>query len=134
VNTLINFWAVITITVIYFILGALWYSKLLFGKTWAIVNNFNIDELKAEPKMFVGAAISAFITTLFLAILLEVIGTYDILIGLLTGLIVGIGFVIAIGFYDVIYEDKNIISYAVDAGYHVVALLIAGLILGLWQI
>lgn len=131
---MINFWAVLVITVIYFALGAFWYSTILFGNIWAKANNFNIDELKMEAKSFIGAAIAAFLSTLFLALLLELIVTYDILIGLLTGLIVGFGFVFVIGFYDVIYEGKNIKAWAVDAGYHFVALIIAGLILGLWQI
>ena len=131
---MINIWAILVITVIYFVLGALWYSKLLFGNIWAKANNFNIDELEMEPKLFIGAALSAFITTLFLALLLELIIGYDVLTALYVGLLVGVGFVFAIGFYDVIYEDKNIKAYAIDAGYHLVALLIAGLILGLWKI
>ncbi|MFW9829929.1 MAG: DUF1761 domain-containing protein [Candidatus Thorarchaeota archaeon] len=102
---MINIWAIIVVTVIYLILGALWYSKLLFGKIWAAANNFNIDELKVGAKYFIGVAVSAFVTTLFLSFLLELKGTYDILLGLLTGLIASVGFVITIGFYDVKYED-----------------------------
>jgi hypothetical protein len=124
----------LVITVIYFVLGAFWYSKILFGNIWAKANNFNIDELNASPKTFIGAAIAAFLTTLLLALLLEFIRVYNVLTGFLIGLIVGVGFVVVIGFYDVIYEDKNIKAYAVDAGYHLVALIIAGIILGAWQI
>jgi hypothetical protein len=131
---LINFWAILLITVIYFILGAFWYSKILLGNIWAKANDFNVDELEMKPLNFIGAFIAAFLSTLFLAILLELIGTYDIVTGMLTGLIVGVGFVFVIGFYDVIYEDKNIVAWAVDAGYHLVALLIAGIILGIWQL
>ena len=130
---MLNFWAILVITVIYFILGFFWYSKFLFGNIWAKALNYNIDELSAEPKMFIGAAISAFVTTLFLALLLELIGTYDILTAFLFGLLVG-AIAVVVGFFNVIYEDKNIKAYAVDVGYHLVALIIAGLILGLWQI
>jgi hypothetical protein len=112
----------------------LWYSKILLGNIWAEANNFNIDELEMKPVNFIGAIIAAFLSTLFLAIILELIGSYDLSIGMLTGFIVGVGFVFVIGFYDVIYEDKNIKAWAIDAGYHLVALIIAGLILGLWQI
>jgi hypothetical protein len=122
------------VTIIYFILGALWYSPLLFGKIWADAMNFKMDELEPKPKMFIGAGISAFITTLFLAILLDLIGTYNIITGLLVSLIVGIGFILTIGLYDVLYEDKNFKAYIIDAGYHIVALLIAGVILGLWVV
>ena len=131
---MINIWAILVITVIYFILGALWYSPLLFGKIWAKAMNYNIDELEMKPINFIGAAIAAFVATFFLALLLEIIGTYNIFIGILVALIIGIGFVLTIGIYDVLYENKNIKVYLIDAGYHIVALIIAGLILGLWQI
>ncbi|MFX0186205.1 MAG: DUF1761 domain-containing protein [Candidatus Hodarchaeota archaeon] len=77
---------------------------------------------------------AAFVARFFLALLLEIIGTYNIFIGILVALVVGIGFVLTIGFYDVSYENKNIKVYLIDAGYHIVALIIAGLILGFWQI
>jgi hypothetical protein len=134
VKNVVNIWAILIITVIYFILGALWYSKLLFGKIWAKAMNFNIDELRMKPTYFIGAAIAAFLTTLALAVILEFFSEVEAFTGVVLGLIVGVGFVITIGFYDVIYEDKNIKAYAVDAGYHLVALLIAGLILGVWKL
>jgi hypothetical protein len=87
-----------------------------------------------KPINFIGAFIAAFLSTLFLAFLLELIGTYDMITGMFIGLIIGVGFVFVIGFYDVIYEDKSIVAWAVDAGYHLVALIIAGLILGVWQL
>ena len=131
---MINIWAILVITVIYFILGALWYSPLLFGKIWAKVMNYNLDELEMKPINFIGASIAAFVATFFLALLLEIIGTYNVFTGILVALIVGIGFVLTIGIYDVLYENKNIKAHLIDAGYHIVALIIAGLILGLWQI
>ena len=131
---MINIWAILVITGIYFILGALWYSPLIFGNIWAKVLNFNMDELEQKPINFIGAVIAAFITTFFLALLLEVIGTYDIFIGLIVGLIIGVGFVLTNRIYDVLYENKNFKAYLIDAGYHIVALIIAGLILGAWQI
>jgi hypothetical protein len=131
---MINIWAIIIITVIYFVLGAFWYSKFLFGKIWADALGFNMEEIESEPKMFIGAAVTAFITTLFLALLLEFIPGYNFITGLLVGLVVGVGFVLTTGFYDVLYEGKNFKAYIIDAGYHIVALLIAGLILGAWKI
>ena len=101
---------------------------------WANALNFNLDERNPKPKHFIGALTSSFITTLFLALLLELIGTYDILIGFIVAVIIGIGFVLPIGLIDVLFEDKNVKAYLIDAGYHIVALIMAGLILGAWQI
>ena len=131
---MINYIAIILITIIYFILGALWYSPFLFGNIWMESLGYKQEDLNPEPKMFIGAAISAFITTIFFAVLLEFINNYDILTSILISLIISLGFILTIGFYDVLYEDKPLIAYLVDAGYHITALFIAGIILGLWKI
>ncbi|MFX1575203.1 MAG: DUF1761 domain-containing protein [Promethearchaeota archaeon] len=121
------------ITVIYFTYGALWYSKLLFGEIWAKAKNFDLDELKAEPKIFIRVALYAFIITLFLALLLDLIGIYDFITIFLIGLILGV-IAIVVGLYKVIYEDKNIKAYFIEVGYYFVAFTIAGFILGSWQV
>ncbi|TFG26021.1 MAG: DUF1761 domain-containing protein [Promethearchaeota archaeon] len=134
VKNMINIWAILVITVIYFILGGLWFTPFLFGKAWAKALNFNLDERNPKPKHFISALIANFITTLFLALLLELIGFYDLLIALIVAVIIGIGFVLPIGLIDVIFEEKNFKAYLIDAGYHIVGIIIAGLILGAWQI
>jgi type III secretory pathway component EscU len=134
VNEMINIWAILVSTIIYFTLGALWYSPLLFGNIWVKALGVNMEDLEQKPIDFFGSAIAAFIATLFLALLLEVVGTYDVFISLLVALIVGVGFVLSSGAYNVLYEGKNYIAYLIDGGYHIIALLITGLILGLWQV
>ena len=69
-----------------------------------------------------------------MAIIIELIGTYDVLASLLVRLLIGIGFIFAIDLYDVLFEDKNIKAYIIDSGYHFISIMIAGLILSLWQI
>lgn len=134
VRKMINIWAILISTCIYFVLGALWYSKLLFGNIWVNALEVNMEELEQKPIDFIGSALAAFVATLFLALLLEFIGTYDVMTSLLVSLIIGVGFILTSGVYDVFYEKKSFIAYLIDGGYHIVALLIAGLILGLWQV
>jgi hypothetical protein len=131
---MINIFAIIVSTIIYFILGALWYSNYLFGKAWVKANKFDMNELSMGPKELIGAAGSAFVSVLFFAILLELIAPFDFVTALLVSFIIGSGFIFTTGLYDVLYEDKNVVAYLIDASYHFVAILIAGLILGLWQI
>jgi hypothetical protein len=121
-------------TIIYFVLGALWYSPILFGKIWVKALGVNMEDLEQKPIDFIGSAAAAFIATLFLALLLEIVGMYDVFISLFVAIIVGVGFVLTSGVYDVLYEGKDFVAYLIDGGYHVIALLITGLILGLWQV
>lgn len=130
---ILNIWAILICTGIYFALGVLWYSPVLFGNIWMKGLGVKMEDLEQKPRDFIVSAIAAFIATLFLGLLLEIIGKYDVLISLLIALIIGIGFILTSGIYNVIYEGKEKIVYLIDAGYHIVALLIAGLILGFWQ-
>ena len=129
---LINIFAIIVIAVIYWILGALWYSKILFGNLWMKSIGKTEDELEMKASSFIGSAIISFMIPLFLAILLELIGTINLVNAILVALIIWIGFDVTIGLYDVLYLDKNIKTYLVDSLYHLAGFLIAGIILGLW--
>ena len=46
----INYIAVFVAAVVYYIGGALWYSPLLFGKTWMGLVGLNEEEIKEERK------------------------------------------------------------------------------------
>jgi hypothetical protein len=129
---MINIFAIIVIAVIYWILGALWYSKVLFGNLWMKSIGKTEDELEMKASSFIGSAIISFMIPLFLAMLLELIGTINLFNGILLALIVWIGFDVSFGLYDVLYGDKNIKTYLIDSLYHLAGLLIAGIILGLW--
>jgi len=131
---MINIFAIIVIAVIYWILGALWYSKMLFGNLWMKSIGKTEDQLEMKASSFIGSAIISFIIPLFLAILLELIGTINLINGILLALIVWVGFDVSIGLYDVLYLDKNIKTYLIDSLYHLTGFLIAGIILGLWVI
>jgi len=129
---MINILAIIFIALIYWILGALWYSKILFGNLWMESIGKTEDQLEMKASSFIGSAIISFTIPLFLAIILEFIGTINIINGILVTLIIWIGFVATIGLYDVLYQDKNIKTYLIDSLYHLAGLLITGIILGLW--
>ncbi len=90
------------------------------------------DQLEMKASSFIGTAIISFIIPLFFAILLELIGTINLVNGILVALIVWVGFDVSIGLYDVLYLEKNIKTYLIDSLYHLAGFLIAGIILGLW--
>jgi hypothetical protein len=131
---MINIIAVLIIAAIYFILGALWYSPILFGNIWMKNIGKKPEELKMSITTVIGSVILSILMPLFLAILLEFIGNYDILEGLLISFIIWIGFVITFELYSVLYTGRNFKVYLIDIFYHLSGLLIAGIILGLWKV
>ncbi len=126
----INIWAVVTATVASFVLGGLWYSKLLFGTVHA--REAGIDEAKADPPIKVFGL--AFIFTLIAASALSwLLGPYpSILEGIRTGLVVGIGFVACS--FGVNYQFSQISGklLLINSGYHILQFLMIGIILAVW--
>lgn len=126
----INLWGVLTATVASFALGGLWYSKLLLGNVW--IRETGIDEAQAGP----GAKVFGltFVYTLITAIALSwLLGPYpNILEGIRTGLVVGVGFVACSFGVNYQFSQKSGKLLAIDAGYHILQFLIMGIILGLW--
>ena len=126
----INIWAVLTATVASFALGGLWYSKLLFGTIW--IRETGIDEAEADSPIKVFGL--AFVYTLISAIALSwLLGPYpNIIEGIRTGLVVGVGFVACSFGVNYQFSQKSGKLLSIDAGYHILQFLIMGIILGLW--
>ena len=126
----INIWAVLTATVASFALGGLWYSKLLFGTIW--IRETGIDEAEADPPIKVFGL--TFVYTLISAIALSwLLGPYpNIIEGIRTGLVVGVGFVACSFGVNYQFSQKSGKLLSIDAGYHILQFLIMGIILGLW--
>ena len=132
----INWIAVALAGLAYFMLGALWYSKVLFAKPW--IRYLNIDVNNADAKkgmglMFGGSFVMMFVQSLGIAIIasrLELEGGWmsGIKIGALTGLCfssttIGVNY---------LYEKKPLGLWLINAGYAVVGNIIAGIIICCW--
>ncbi|TFG07736.1 MAG: DUF1761 domain-containing protein [Promethearchaeota archaeon] len=131
---MINLFAIIVCVIIYWVLGAIWFSPKVFGKKWSEALGKNLEDLGPDLKQGLGSLITAIIATSILAFLLELIGTYDAFTGFLVGLLIGVGFIFTVDLYDVLFEQKSVIAFIFDIGYHIVALMIIGIILGIWKV
>ena len=126
----INLWAVLTATVASFVLGGLWYSKLLLGRVWR--REAGIDEAEAgNPIKVFGLA---FVFTLISAAALSwLLGPYpNIIEGIRTGLVVGVGFVACSFGVNYQFSQKSGKLLSIDAGFHILQFLVMGIILSLW--
>ena len=123
----INLGAVLTATVASFVLGGLWY-QLLLAKVWA--RETGIDEAGNPVKVF-GLA---FVYTLISAVALSwLLGPYpNVIEGIRTGLVVGVGFVACSFGVNYQFSQKSGKLLSIDAGFHILQFLIMGIILSLW--
>jgi hypothetical protein len=132
-----NWLAVLVAAVAYFMLGALWYSKTLFGTQWAQllkIDTSNPDLRKGMGGMMVSTFVLVLIVCFGLETLIVKVNfgqelSYGIKLGLLTGL----AFATTAVSINYVYERKPTNLYLITNGYHVVGHVIAATILVLWR-
>lgn len=132
----INWLAVLVAALAYFMLGAVWYSKALFGAKWAGLVGLDMsdpDKKKGMGKMMAGTLFLIIITCIALALLVY---RHDLLVissAFKLGLITGVCFASTAVSISFIYESRPTALYFIDCGYHLAGHLIAAIILVLWQ-
>ena len=133
----INWLAVLVATVAYFMLGALWYSKALFGSTWAKLVNLDVnnpDLKKGMGGMMVSTFILMFIVSFGLEVLIVKIGfAQEFMYGIKLGLLTGLAFATAAVSINYVYERRPSSLYLINNGYHVLGHIIVATILVVWR-
>ncbi|MFB6340331.1 DUF1761 domain-containing protein [Saccharicrinis sp. FJH62] len=128
----INWLSVIVSTIIAFAIGAVWYSPLLVGNAWQKEINLSNDDLKNTNMALVFGP--AFVLTFIGAIILELlIGRQSTLAeGLITGLIVSIGFITTALGINYLFARHSLKLFFIDSGYFIIFFAVMGMILGAW--
>ncbi|MCB0278710.1 MAG: DUF1761 domain-containing protein [Calditrichaeota bacterium] len=131
---IINHPAVIVAAISDFVVGALWYSPLLFFQSWMKENGFSEADLnKRKPATLYGMTfILALLISYNLAAFLGDANT-DMTWGLTAGILAGLGFS-AFSFSIVaLFEQKSVKYMLINGGYITVAFALKGLIIGAWR-
>jgi hypothetical protein len=131
----LNHLAVLACAVILWVLGALWYSPVLFAKPWMKALGFEKDN--PDKKSLVPGMMASFVCDFILAFMLDHFiiwtGADTFAWGALTGFIVWIGFFAAPNLPQGIYENRPFKLFAINNGYWLVGLLIVGGVLAVWR-
>jgi hypothetical protein len=129
----INWLAVIAAGVSAFLVGGIWYSKVLFADAWMTDSKLNIDEIKSSSmgKTFGFTALFSLIMAANLAIFLSGPKT-DVAWGAEAGFLAGIWTFCAIAIHS-LFELRSWRHIFINGGYSVVSLTLMGAIIGLWR-
>ena len=125
--------AVITATVLAFVIGGLWYSPVLFGKGWMAENNLSPEIVgKRNQGLIFGAS---FVLLLVAAIVLAMFlgGKATAVTGLAAGLLVGVGWLATSLGVLYLFEARSFRLFAINAGYLIVTFAVMGTVLGAWH-
>ncbi len=126
----INYLAVVAAAVSSFMLGGLWYSKLLFETAWVREANVNPQDGHAPTVFGVSFLFSLIAAVAFAAWL----GPEPVLKdAILKGLLVGAGFVATSFGINYQFAQNSVKMWLIDGGYHTLQFALYGLILGLWH-
>jgi hypothetical protein len=121
---------VIVLTVISFVIGFVWHSSYLFGKTWKHENNPDNIKIKINaPLIFIGTAVLHFIAIIGLSSLISDKGR---LTGLYTGLFISVIWILPSMGGTYLFANRSLKLLAIDAGMYVVLFSVSGYILGIW--
>ncbi|HYH86512.1 MAG TPA: DUF1761 domain-containing protein [Pyrinomonadaceae bacterium] len=134
----INYPAVVVSAIAYWILGALWYSPLLFSRTFISLKGWTPEDVAAIQAAGAGREIAiAFASSLLLAYVLahfiKFTGAETLRAGLATGFWLWLGFVITTNLETVIFEKRPLGLYLINNGYHLVGMLGMGALLAVWR-
>jgi uncharacterized protein DUF1761 len=130
---------VLIVSVVGFLLGALWFSPLLFVKAWIAEMKWTPEELagfQKEPgaKLMLPKCFALTILSTFtLAALLAANHTSGALKGLELGLFVGVGLVASRESVNGMFERNTIRHRLITSGHDVALLALQAALLGVWR-
>ena len=126
--------AILVAAIIQWLLGALWYSPVLFAKPWMAL--LGIQKGSNSKGLAIGM-ISSFIGDLILSLVLAHVvlwsGAATFGWGAFIGFLAWLGFIAAPSFPQGIYENRPFNLFAINTGYWLVGLVISGGLLAVWR-
>jgi sterol desaturase/sphingolipid hydroxylase (fatty acid hydroxylase superfamily) len=133
-----NWLAVIVAAIAYFALGSIWFS-MLFGKQWMALNNIPepTPESKEQMKkmmmpMMLKTLVMSLVLAFAIAFLATAIRVHSSVPGIKLGLLVSAIGVIPLLMAD-LYLMKPLKLWFIDAGYHVLGMILISIIVSIWQ-
>jgi hypothetical protein len=134
VHHMLNFWAILVTAIAFWVLGALWFSPLLFAKPWAAIVGRPMGE---KPKGMVHGMISSFIGNLLLSLVMAHFivwaGATSFGHGAFIGFLCWLGFIAGMLYSHRIYEGRPFAYFAIVAGYWLIGMSLTGGVLAIWR-
>ena len=130
----INYWAVIVAALVNMVVGALWYTRSLFGNQWAKLIGIKHEDMRKTGNSGIAVSIvTSLVTAFILAHFVSYAGDSNFGDGLVTGFWLWLGFVATMMASAYVFEGRSWKLWQINAGYWLVVLLINGGLLASWH-
>jgi len=129
-----NYLAIIVSALVYFVIGAIWYSPLLFAKPWMANVGRSEEQLKSGSKIVYLYTLVALIVICFVtSFIIWILGTVQCVSAIKVGLFISLGYTSTVVAINNWYGQRSAKLTCIDAGYHVVGITLAAIILTVWK-
>ena len=129
----LSLWAVLGAGTARFVLGGIWYSKLVFAKEWAKLTGFKEKQKKDGAAM---AMLVEFLGNILMAFVLAHAIRYAQAQGIGQGMMVGffnwLGFVATVTLGSVLFEKKPLKLFFINNGFQLLSMIVMSVILVTW--
>lgn len=130
----INYLHVIVAALAPMVIGALWYSPMLFSKPWAAAVGKKIEDMRANGSMgYAGSMIAALVLSFVMAHFLAYVGAITVADGLKTAFWAWLGFTATATLSDTLFAGRSFNLYVINNGYQLVSFLAVATILTAWK-
>jgi len=133
----LNWLAIVVGALVYFGLGALWYSPMVFGRAWQ--RSIGWDESRTPPQQsamtYVVPVVAYLVMAIAVGLLAAATGTDEFVEGIVLGLVLGIGLSLAHTFVDASFDPNKPEPwtwFAINGTYHALGLVIVAVIIAIW--
>ena len=128
----LNWLAIMLATVMYYMMGGLWFSQLVFGKAWEKSIGFDRPkEWKESTIFYVGPLIGCLVTSIATAILIYSLNIQSLADSVRLGLTVGLGYAGAVSITNAITPTapQPLVHGLITGAYHVLGIIIVSAVL-----
>lgn len=131
---IINHWAVFSCAGLNLMMGALWYSPVLFYKSWKKENHLDDKDFEkvSMGKLYTLSFVSSLVMSYNMAFFLGDADT-DWVWGVTAGFLTGFGWCSMIFTVIALFELRSWKYIMINGGYIILYFTLIGLILGLWR-
>ncbi len=130
-----NYLAILVAGIVQFAVSGLWYSPVLFARTWTSLAGVTEDQKQKAnmPALFGTAFLSQLVTAYVLSNIIAINGSHTFLGGAMTGVFCWLGFAATTSHATYMFSGKPHSLWLIDSGNNLVGLLLAGGLLAIWK-
>jgi hypothetical protein len=134
----LNWLPVILGAVIYFVLGAVWFTPVLFGRQWQRAIGWEASRRPPEvkPSTYVLPAVAYLVASIATGMLASATGSDSLGEGIILGLVVGIGYAVTLTAVEAVFDPNKPQPwtwFGISASYHFLGFFIVAVLVSVWR-